>query len=224
MIYITDEMLTFMYYRVSLWAHKMNEEHHEHDLLAPPKGRYAMMWHITVYPFKYLFKKTLVDCRIPKYRAQYGSVILIATIWLAVLSYIMILCSNFIGNLIGASPIVMGLTLAAIGTSFPNLVSSMLVAKQGYGNMAICNALGSNVFNMDVALGFPWLVYLLSRNGDPYNQMPNGGITMYVVLLEVVCVIWIAMIWWCDFQMRAWMAWWYILIYIVVMVAAIALT
>ena len=216
--------VTISLYRVFLWADKMSQEYHEHDLLIAPKGRYSMMWHVTVYPFKYLFQKTLVDCRVPKYRDRYGSVIAIATVWLAVLSYIMILCSNFIGNLIGASPIVMGLTLAAVGTSFPNLVSSMLVAKQGYGNMAICNALGSNVFNINVALGFPWLVYLLSRNGAPYNQMPNGGITMYVVLLEVVSVIWIAMIWWCDFKMHAWMAWVYIVIYIVVMVAALSLS
>jgi Ca2+/Na+ antiporter len=37
------------------------------------------------------------------------------------LSFVMIQCCDGIGNFIGASPIVMGLTLSAVGTSFPNL-------------------------------------------------------------------------------------------------------
>ena len=50
----------------------------------------------------------------------------------------------------------MGLTFTAIGTSLPNLFASVLVAKQGLGNMAVSNAFGSNTFNIFVALGFPW--------------------------------------------------------------------
>ena len=40
---------------------------------------------------------------------------------------------------------VMGISVSAAGTSFPNLFASMVVARQGLGNMAVSNALGGNV-------------------------------------------------------------------------------
>ena len=39
----------------------------------------------------------------------------------------------------------MGISVSAAGTSFPNLFASMVVARQGLGNMAVSNALGGNV-------------------------------------------------------------------------------
>ena len=53
-----------------------------------------------------------------------------------------------IGCYIGFSATVMGLTLGAIGTSFPNLYASVVTARQGMGNVAISQALASNVFNV----------------------------------------------------------------------------
>ena len=188
-----------------------------------PNGRYARAWHYIVFPLKVGFHWTLVDCRLPVYRSLYGRMILICAIWLALLSYIMIICCNFIGSFINASPLVMGLTIAAVGTSFPNLISSMIVAKQGYGNMAICNALGSNVFNVNIALGLPYFLLLLIRGSRPYEDIANGGIVMQIFMLIAVSVIWIAMIIFEGFQMKAWMAWVFVVIYFVVMGVAIGL-
>ena len=181
------------------------------------------MWHYTVYILKLLFTCTLVDCRVPEYRSLYGRVIGSSTVWMAVLSYIMIVCCNYLGSWINASPLVMGLTIAAVGTSFPNLISSMIVAKQGFGDMAICNCLGSNVFNVNIALGLPYFVLMLIRQGKPYEEIPNGGIVMQVFLLIFVAVVWIVCIVLEGFKMKAWMAWMYIVIYFVVMGIAIGL-
>merc|ERR1719436_1723881 len=51
---------------------------------------------------------------------------------------------------------ILGLSLAAVGSSFPNLVASISVAKMGKSDMAIANALGSNIQNVFLALGIPW--------------------------------------------------------------------
>lgn len=201
----------------------MHDKHTQHNILEVPKGRYGKMWHYTVYILKVLFKYTLVDCRIDHNRKHYGLVILSSTIWMAVLSYIMIVCCNFLGSWINASPLVMGLTIAAVGTSFPNLISSMIVAKQGFGDMAICNCLGSNVFNVNIALGLPYFVLMLIRSGTPYEEIQNGGIVMQVFMLVVVGFIWIFFIIIEGFKMKAWMAWMYIVIYFIVMVVAIGL-
>jgi Ca2+/Na+ antiporter len=45
----------------------------------------------------------------------------------------------------------------AAGTSVPDALSSILVAKNGQGDMAVANVLGSNVFNIFMGLGLPWL-------------------------------------------------------------------
>ena len=60
---------------------------------------------------------------------------------------------------------VMGLTVTAGGTSLPNLFASVIVAKQGLGNMAVSNAFGSNTFNIFVALALPWLIGTINDSG-----------------------------------------------------------
>merc|ERR1711879_190464 len=60
----------------------------------------------------------------------------------------------------------LGLTLTAIGTSFPNCVASVIVARRGQCSMAIANSLGSNIQNVFLALGFPWLANALISGGS----------------------------------------------------------
>ena len=43
----------------------------------------------------------------------------------------------------------------------PDALSSVIVAKQGKGSMAVCNAIGSNVFNILLGLGLPWVLSAL---------------------------------------------------------------
>lgn len=48
-----------------------------------------------------------------------------------------------------------------VGTSIPDALSSVLVARDGKGDMAVSNAIGSNVFDILLGLGFPWLLATL---------------------------------------------------------------
>merc|ERR1712060_620563 len=68
----------------------------------------------------------------------------------------------------------LGLTVAAAGTSFPNLVASVLVAKRGQSAMAIANAVGSNIQNVFLALGFPWVAKALCSPGLKFTQSTQG--------------------------------------------------
>jgi Ca2+/Na+ antiporter len=127
-------------------------------------------------------------------------------LWLAILSYVMISCCDEIGSFIGASPIVMGLTLSAIGTSFPNLWSSMLVARQGLGDMAVGNAFGSNTFNICIALGLPWLTRSFVTGFSSYDQMEDDGIVFMLLLLILVTLIFYLIVMLHDWQIRKWSA------------------
>merc|ERR1712224_1057213 len=55
-------------------------------------------------------------------------------------------------------PLIMGLIFLAAGTSVPDALGSIAVAKQGEGDMAVANAFGSNVFDILLGLGVPWFL------------------------------------------------------------------
>jgi len=57
------------------------------------------------------------------------------------------------------SDFVVGLTVVAIGTSFPELVVGIISALGGYSEFVMGNVLGSNVANIGLALGLPALFY-----------------------------------------------------------------
>ena len=56
--------------------------------------------------------------------------------------------------------------MLAVGTSIPDLLSSLVVARQGKGDMALSNAVGSNIFDILVGLGVVWVLVILLK-GQP---------------------------------------------------------
>ena len=63
------------------------------------------------------------------------------------------------GFTFGLPDTVSGLTILAAGTSVPELISSVLVVKKAsQADMAICNSIGSNIFDILFCLGVPWLL------------------------------------------------------------------
>ena len=62
---------------------------------------------------------------------------------------------------LGISQTIIGLTIVAIGTSLPELMTSTMAAVKGEGDLAIGNALGSNIFNLLGILGIAGLVHPL---------------------------------------------------------------
>jgi len=66
-----------------------------------------------------------------------------------------------IARMLGVSDAVIGLTIIAIGTSLPELVTSVMAAWRGSGAVAIGNVVGSNIFNIGAILGITSLVHPL---------------------------------------------------------------
>jgi cation:H+ antiporter len=63
---------------------------------------------------------------------------------------------------IGISEWFIGITIVAIGTSLPEIVSSVMAARRGHGEMAIGNIFGSNIFNILMVLGITSLLQPLN--------------------------------------------------------------
>lgn len=66
----------------------------------------------------------------------------------------------------GVAPLMIGLTIVAFGTSAPEFFSSAVAAIENQAPIAIGNALGSNIFNIGVALGIAALIRPLTPPGS----------------------------------------------------------
>lgn len=63
-----------------------------------------------------------------------------------------------LANRYGISPLIIGLTIVAFGTSAPELVVSLQAALTGSGSLAIGNVVGSNIANVLLVLGLPAII------------------------------------------------------------------
>ena len=87
---------------------------------------------------------------------------------------------------LGMSQTLVGLTIVSIGTSLPELVTSVVAARKNEVDMAVGNAVGSNIFNILMVLGMVWIFA-----GTRKKIERKEGIIMVVVYL-VYCAYIIA--------------------------------
>ena len=66
--------------------------------------------------------------------------------------------SAAIAKLAGLSPLIIGLTIVSLGTSAPEIMVSVSAALRGAGDLAVGNALGSNLANIGMVLGVTALI------------------------------------------------------------------
>ena len=64
-----------------------------------------------------------------------------------------------IAQTLGVSDLVIGLTVVAIGTSLPELASSITAARKGEHDLALGNIIGSNLFNTLTVVGLAGLIH-----------------------------------------------------------------
>ena len=162
-----------------------HDDEHEPWWRAPDGGVVPKLLWALVLPLKALIHLTIMDVANPKVRAAatrhppvahrlsplprpstphikwtnyYMLALLLSALWLSACAYVMTVCLDRFGCATGISSTVMGLTVGAVGTSFPNLYASILTAVAGQAGMSICQAFGSNTFNICICLGLVWLL------------------------------------------------------------------
>jgi cation:H+ antiporter len=83
---------------------------------------------------------------------------------------------------LGMSERLVGLTIVAVGTSLPELVTSVIAARRGHSDLAVGNVIGSNIFNVFLCLGAAGLA---GATGAPLN-------TLFLDLIALVIVTFLA--------------------------------
>ncbi len=126
-------------------------------------------------------------------REKYYWVFTISIIFIAGLSWVLVESAIHISHLLHIPEAIIALTVLAVGTSIPDLISSLVVAKQGRGDMAVSNAVGSNIFDILVGLGLPFLIVMLlgrdvKAGGDDLimsSIVLFGSLVVFFVLLLI---------------------------------------
>jgi cation:H+ antiporter len=88
---------------------------------------------------------------------------------------------------LGLTPLVVGLTVVAMGTSMPEVMVSVKAAMQGRGDLAVGNVVGSNIFNIGIILG---LTALLSPMKVQFQLIKIDAPIMVAVSLGLVALLW----------------------------------
>jgi len=81
--------------------------------------------------------------------------------------------ASAVANKFKISPLVIGLTIVAFGTSAPELVVNIFASAAGNSEIAIGNILGSNIANILLILGISATIYpLASKNNTVWKEIP----------------------------------------------------
>ncbi|KAM4014361.1 sodium/potassium/calcium exchanger 4 isoform 2-T2 [Anomaloglossus baeobatrachus] len=126
---------------------------------------------------------TVPNCSKPRWENFFMVTFILSTVWIAIFSYIMVWMVTVIGYTLGIPDVIMGITFLAAGTSVPDCMASLIVARQGLGDMAVSNTIGSNVFDILVGLGVPWGLQTMVIHYGSTVKISSKGLVYSVILL-----------------------------------------
>ena len=171
------------------------EERGDWDRLKGPASMAPLdlLYWVLAYPFMFLFTMTIPDCDYPwfqeKFKQVYWVTFTMAILWIGLLCHYMVEFSLACACILGIPPILVGLLVLSVGTSVPDAIGSMIAAREGEANMAIANAIGSNVFDVLLGLGLPWFLAGVTVNKfEPTPVNKDGILTWVFVLLFTVAL------------------------------------
>ncbi|XP_038603125.1 sodium/potassium/calcium exchanger 4 [Tachyglossus aculeatus] len=148
----------------------------------PEAGLEKVKW-IFTWPLIFILFITIPNCSKPRWERFFMITFIFSTLWIAVFSYLMVWLVTIIGYTFGIPDVIMGITFLAAGTSVPDCMASLIVARQGLGDMAVSNTIGSNVFDILVGLGIPWGLQTMVVNYGSTVKINSKGLVYSVVLL-----------------------------------------
>ena len=135
----------------------------------------GVLWILSL-PIVCLLYVTIPDCRKERWKNWYPASFAMSVVWIALLSYVLVWMVSIVGFTLGIPDVIMGLTFLAAGSSVPDGISSLIVARQGDGDMAVANTIGSNVFDILLCLGLPWLLQTTAVDFGGYVKVISGSI------------------------------------------------
>jgi len=88
----------------------------------------------------------------------------------------------------GVSPLIIGLTVIAVGTSLPELAASIMSALKGHHDIALGNIIGSNIFNILAVMAVPGIIYPTVMDESVFSRDYISMFTITVLLLILMAI------------------------------------
>ncbi|NXI77068.1 NCKX1 protein, partial [Rhipidura dahli] len=169
------------------------DENDEPLSLEWPESRKKRAIYLFLFPIVFPLWSTLPDVRNPDSKKFFIITFFGSILWIAAFSYLMVWWAHQVGETVGISEEIMGLTILAAGTSIPDLITSVIVARKGLGDMAVSSSVGSNIFDITVGLPVPWFLFSIFNGLSPVAVSSNGLfcaiVLLFLMLLFVIISI-----------------------------------
>ncbi|XP_029310840.1 sodium/potassium/calcium exchanger 2 isoform X2 [Cottoperca gobio] len=201
------------------------EEEEEDDQplsLSWPESNRKRLTYLLIIPIVLPLWLTLPDVRKPTAKKFFPLTFVGAICWIAGFSYLMVWWAHQVGETIGITEEIMGLTILAAGTSIPDLITSVIVARKGLGDMAVSSSVGSNIFDITVGLPFPWLMWSFFSGMKPV-QVSSNGLFCAIVLLFIMLLFVIISIAACKWRLSKLLGFIMFMLYFVFLVLSVML-
>lgn len=120
------------------------------------------------------------------HRESYGKEISLVTLGAAGVvlgAHFLVESGTGIASILGISDLIIGLTMVALGTSLPELASSVAAALKGKHGIAIGNVVGSNIINILLVLGVAGMINPIVTGRGIYTSLP------FLIVVSVVATI-----------------------------------
>lgn len=127
-------------------------------------------------------------------KERYYLIFILSILIIAALSFVLVEVAVHAAHVLNIPEAIIALTVLAVGTSIPDLFSSVIVAREGRGDMAVSNAIGSNIFDILVGLGLPFLIVMsmsggvIQAGGDLLSStiILSGSVLLLIILLAAM--------------------------------------
>ena len=175
-----------------------------------PEGASDMAVALFAFPLSFAMCFTVPHPGRKGWEKSWPFTFIMCIFWIAGLSFFMVWWAELLGTVIGIPPTIMGLTLLAGGTSIPDAMSSIAVAKRGKGDMAVSSSLGSNVFDILMGLPLPWFLYTaIVQFGKEDNTVPiySSNITILILTLFIMVSLVITLVHWASWKLTVNLGW-----------------
>ncbi|XP_063304841.1 sodium/potassium/calcium exchanger 1 isoform X2 [Pelobates fuscus] len=204
-----------------------SDEEEEEDIDEPlslewPDTKRKQITYLLLLPIVFPLWLTVPDVRSPKSRKYFVLTFLGSIMWIAIFSYLMVWWAHQVGETIGISEEIMGLTILAAGTSIPDLITSVIVARKGLGDMAVSSSVGSNIFDITVGLPAPWFMFSMFNGFSPVAVSSNG-LFCAIVLLFLMLLFVIFSIAFCKWRMNKFLGFTMFTLYFVFVIVSVML-
>ncbi len=101
-------------------------------------------------------------------------------------SFFIIESASFLALTAGIPPIIVGATIVAFGTSFPELVTSVDSVRKGFIDLALGNVIGSCFINITLILGFTFIFAPLNVNVPAFSDLILFSLISNIVLGYII--------------------------------------